>query len=234
MTKGRLPSIYGTIKLVILESPSDKSGVYNQLLCSATEWDTQCSTLLTDQATFDKWFWKQVNRLLEVPFSWTQKRRKGEAIGRGHDYLSFGAAQKFLNLTLKDWWAISPKARELDRCCCYLHAPLDDITAPFVARALRWEKQDMVQSIVYDLDHDSYQRYQAGLQCLANDLHCLLGVTPKPRRIDVEQLIWGWICDPRPAVELGAPANAAPRPPRRRRAGAGEVPRARGRRPLRQ
>jgi hypothetical protein len=112
----------------------DREPLIWQLLEIAHDWDRQCRVVLQDQAGFDAWFFSQIGLICRVPFAWKQAPKKGVPDVK-HQHLSFGAAQKFLNLVLKDWWARSEQAVELGALCGHLHAPLDDIVVTFIKRA---------------------------------------------------------------------------------------------------
>ena len=189
MTARRLDSIYGTVQRV-LRSPGDRRPLLERLLATASEWGTRCSVVLQDQATFNAWLFQQFESLMDVPFAWKQAPRDGQDVA--HRHLSFGATQKFLNLVLKDWWARSGQATELAPLCRHLHAPLDDIVVSFVGRA-RPVPNGVPRSVVSDLDRPRYASLQRAIDELGDDLHVVLQCAYRPIRIEVEQLLWGWI-----------------------------------------
>jgi hypothetical protein len=108
-----------------------------------------------------------------------------------HEHLPFGAAQKFVNLLLKDWWALSKQEIELGSLCGNLHAPLEDIVVKFVKRAR--PTVAVPSSVAYELNKEMYVGLQEVIKELADELHSDLGCSRKLNRIEFEQLVWGWI-----------------------------------------
>lgn len=192
MTTARLDSIFATVKRTLhltSSSERDHGPLNQQLLEIARDWDGQCRIVLQGQPSFDAWFFAQIELICRVSFAWKQKPKKGVAVE--HQHLSFGAAQKFLNLVLKDWWARSEQATELGALCCHLHAPLDDIVVSFVSRAR--PAQRVPSSVVYRLDKPTYISLQEVINELPDELQGVLGCGHKLTRIEFEQLVWGWI-----------------------------------------
>src|SRR5208282_3413544 len=174
MTSARLDSIFATVSRTLqLTSSSgrDHGPLNQQLLEIASDWDSQCRVVLEDQANFNAWFFQQIELICRVPFAWRQAKKKGVAVE--HQRLSFGAAQKFLNLVLKDWWARSEQAAELGALCRHLHAPLDNIVVGFVSRAR--PKLRVPSSIVYRLDQQVYTELQKVINELTDELQAVLG-----------------------------------------------------------
>lgn len=190
-TSGRLNSIYHTLKRTLRSSGKrDRRPLIQQLLDIGHDWDVQYRVVLQDQASFDAWFFSQIESICRVPFAWKQAPKKGIPIVE-HQHLSFGAAQKFLNLLLKDWWATSEQATELGVLCRNLHAPLDDIVVSFVSRARPALR--VPSSVVYELDKQTYARLQEVINELSDELQVVLGCRYRLARVEFEQLVWGWI-----------------------------------------
>ncbi|MGA8154527.1 MAG: hypothetical protein WB952_26520 [Terriglobales bacterium] len=189
MTRTRLDKIYSTLQRTF-RGERDRSPLIRQLLDIAHDWDGQCWVALKDQASFDAWFFSQIESICRVPFAWSQAPKKGVPVVE-HQHPSFDAAQKFLNLLLKDWWARSGQAAELGAQCSNLHAPLDDIVLSFVSRARPALR--VPSSVVYELDKQTYATLQEVLYELPDELQMALGCGYKLVRIEFEQLVWGWI-----------------------------------------
>ena len=168
----------------------DRKPLIQKLLDTAHEWDRECLVVLPDQAAFDTWFFSQIELICQVPFAWSQAPKKDVAVVK-HQQLSFGAAQKFLNLLLKDWWALSKQATELGPLCGNLHAPLDDIVVKFISRAR--PALTVPSSVVYELDKETYIHLQEVINELSDELQQVLRCGGKLARIEFEQLVWGWI-----------------------------------------
>jgi hypothetical protein len=160
------------------------------LLSIAHEWDKKCFLILPDQGTFEAWLFSQIDSICQVPFAWSQAPKKNTPVVM-HEQLSFGAAQKFLNLLLRDWWALSKQATQLQRVCGNLHAPLDAIVMSFVQRAR--PSLSVPSSVAYDLNKETYVRLQEAIDELSNELQKDLRCGRKLTRIEFEQLVWGWI-----------------------------------------
>ena len=125
-----------------------------------------------------------------MPFAWSQAPKKGLPVVE-HQHPSFGAAQKFLNLLLKDWWARSGQAAEIGALCRNLHAPLDDIVVRFVSRARPALR--VPSWVLYELDKQTYAMLQEVLNEIPDELQVALGCGYKLARIEFEQLVWRWI-----------------------------------------
>jgi hypothetical protein len=187
-TSSRLDEIYSTLQRTF-RGERDRGPLIHKLLDIAHEWDSQCIVVLQEQASFDAWLFSQIETICRVPFAWSQAPKKGVVIE--HQELSFGAAQKFLNLLLKDWWARSEQATKLGGLCSNLHAPLDDIVVKFIGRAR--PVQAVPSSVVYELDKATYIRLQGVINELSAELQHVLRCGCKLARIEFEQLVWGWI-----------------------------------------
>jgi hypothetical protein len=188
-TSSRLDNIYSTLQRA-LRGERDRRPLIQKLLEIAHEWDGQCPVVLQEQESFDAWFFSQVESICRVPFTWSQAPKKGVPVIE-HQQLSFGAAQKFLNLLLKDWWARSEQATQLGAMCDNLHAPHDDIVMEFVSRAR--PTLSVPSSVVYELDKETYVRLQGVINQLSDELQHALRCGCKLARIEFEQLVWGWI-----------------------------------------
>lgn len=91
---------YGSLQRAFRGKP-DRKPLIKKLLDTAHEWGRECLVILPDQAAFDTWFFSQIELICQVPFAWSQAPKMDVAAVE-HQKLSFGAAQKFLNLLLKD------------------------------------------------------------------------------------------------------------------------------------
>jgi hypothetical protein len=185
----RLDDIYSTLQRTF-RGERDRGPLIQKLLDIAHEWDGQCVAVLQEQASFDAWLFSQIEAICRVPFTWSQAPKKGVPVIE-HQELSFGAAQKFLNLLLKDWWARSEQAAKLGALCGNLHAPLDDVVVKFVSRAR--PALTVPSSVVYELDKDTYIHLQGVINELSGELQEALRCGCKLARIEFEQLVWGWI-----------------------------------------
>ncbi|MGH8655100.1 MAG: hypothetical protein ACREYE_24330 [Gammaproteobacteria bacterium] len=154
--------------------------------------NTNCAAYLATQAAFDYWHSTALAAIMSVPFNWTHAHRNA------HNTLPFGAAQKFVNLGLKDWWSLSPNgtnpATPIDR----LHGPLDRTvyacTSRFCAQLRSLHNGNgSVRSYAYYLTPADYNTYQQHLQSLGVSVAAGLGISSPLKRIEVEQLLWGWI-----------------------------------------
>jgi len=188
LTSARANSIYNTIARPI-RKPSllQKNALLNQLVQSANFFATNAQPLLQNQNTFDQWFFGECNALTRVPFSWQQAPKNGLAVS--HQNITFGIAQKFLNLALKDWWA-SNKIQGGNFNYNFLYAPLDSIVADAV---VRYANAIAIPAIYYNLTISQFQNYQVSLVNLGNQLSNALRFPQALNRIECEQLIWGWV-----------------------------------------
>jgi len=179
----RVNAIYGTMKRTIRKSQEeDKANLKLSILSAANDFETNCQQIVSSHEDFDMWFDYQVLRLQEVPFAWRDARN----IGRSG--ITFGLAQKFLNLTLKDWWCVSQAAQKLDYSA--LHAPFDRIMRDRLWKLTRIDFPSLRQGGYYVyLSRSDYDRYQEHL--LSAQLWGKLTVAQPLKRIEVEQLVWG-------------------------------------------
>lgn len=155
----------------------------------SADFNFQHSTVLQSQECFIAWHNSVTEQLMLVPFSWTDKSQKS------HATLSLGAAQKMINLALKDWWAISPSAFTSN--CHFLHAPLDQIVYASVRRVFGAlpslkRKKGMPLSYIYNLKTADYYVYQTNIQAMAASLSASLKI-PLLLRVEVDQLLWKWV-----------------------------------------
>jgi hypothetical protein len=188
-----MQAIYATIARAIRKpNPHLKTvllaAIQNELLA----FDASCRTHLVNQAAFNAWHSIATGHIATLPFTWT------DACGAAHPTLSFGAAQKFLNLGLKDWWAISANgthpATPVDR----LHGPLDQIVYSCTSRFCGPVRSltgpnGMTRSYVNNLVPADYLAYQDHLEVVAHRLSTGLHLPAVPSRVEVEQLLWGWV-----------------------------------------
>jgi hypothetical protein len=191
MSPQRASRIYKTIGRAI-QAPNalQKHALLQALVLTAQDLELNYATVTATQAAFNAWINQQVNRLQAMPFTWTQ------AGGTPHSKLSLGAAQKFVNLVVKDWWALSPYATPARTA--FLHGPLDQLvyratshyrgTLPSLINS-----KGMYRSYVYYLTPNDYATYQNQLLDLGGALSSLVGVPAGLSRIETEQLIWGWV-----------------------------------------
>ena len=183
MQMHRVNAIYGTMKRTIRQSKDDdKTNLKQQLLATAHDFENNCHRITANQSNFDTWFDLQVQSLRSIPFQWTDARN----IRRSQ--VTFGLAQKFLNLTLKDWWCMSPTSEKLDSAV--LHAPFDNIMRNKLWAKTKVDFPSLKQGGYYVyLSRNDYDRYQQHL--LSPQLWSELEITQPLKRIEVEQLIWG-------------------------------------------
>lgn len=188
----RMRKIYNTIARTIKNpTPAQKAGLLTLIQNELVAFDTNYTIHLATQVDFNNWHGAAIGRITALPFTWTDKN------GVVHPTLSFGAAQKFLNLGLKDWWALSPNGINPVTPVDRLHGPLDQIvyscTSRFCASLPSMHNpKGFLQSYVYYLTPADYLIYQQHLVMLSSRL--VAGLTiPPPRRIELEQLLWGWI-----------------------------------------
>jgi hypothetical protein len=133
---------------------------------------------LKSKPEYNKWFNRRISRLVKLK-------------------LSFGHAQKFVNILMKDWCAANKIAGK-NYNYKFFHAPIDNIVAKSVSRYIGPEKVDLKKltnttSFYKRLDKKAYCQIQEGLDLLGKRLKQSLSLNFKPTPLDVEQLIWGWI-----------------------------------------
>lgn len=189
----RASVIYSTIARAIrAPNPAQKVNVLNTLQVLVVNFDATYHHHLESQANFNTWHSQTVGALMAIPFTWR------DASGTAHTSLTFGAAQKFLNLAVKDWWALSLNGTHHETRVEYLHGPLDSIVYTCTSRfrgplASLHNPNGTLRSYVYFLTVNDYQTYQNHLSDIANHLTGALGLGNSIRRIEVEQLLWGWV-----------------------------------------
>lgn len=183
MQPHRVNAIYGTMKRTIRQSQdADKDRLKRQLLLIAHDFGANCRLVTKSQSDFDAWFDRQVHSLQSVPFAWT------DAGMSRRSHITFGLAQKFINLMLKDWWCMSAEAEELN--CSVLHAPFDRIMWDKLWALTRIDFPSLRQGGYYVyLSRSDYDRYQQHL--LSAQLMKALNVEESLTRIEIEQMVWG-------------------------------------------
>ena len=189
----RMNRIYATIARAIRgPNPAQKATLLNSIATELINFDTNYVTHLATQATYDAWHSAAVGRITGIPFSWA------DAGGTAHTTLSFGAAQKFLNLGMKDWWAVSPNGTHPGTPVDRLHGPLDQIVYTCTSRfcgtlpSLHGPR-GILRSYVAYLTAPDYQTYQNHLFSLGTRISAGLHLPRSLYRIEIEQLLWGWI-----------------------------------------
>ncbi len=196
-TSQRIRGIYNTIARPI-HNPGDKSRLFEAIQAIAPEFDQNSEAILTAQETFHTWFMSQIDILSKVPFKWEQTD-KGGANKTQIAAISFGAAQKCISLLIKDWWSISENAAKIGEGCAFLYAPFDGIVYEALRRyrsvlyASLLDRNKRYQSYVYHLSIDDYLEYQKDLAILADKITESLSLPTRLHRIEVEQIIWGWV-----------------------------------------
>ncbi|MCP4110999.1 MAG: hypothetical protein GY749_36660 [Desulfobacteraceae bacterium] len=187
--------IFSTIARTI-QKRGDNGPILNQIIESIDNFDSDHTNILRNQSSFDEWFFLQINIFQKIPFCWSQAKKKKDERPVQHKNLSFGAVQKFLCLGLKDWWAVSPSAQNNDGCR-YLFAPFDkvmhDSITRYFGKSEKYKSLTGNQSYVYHLSKDDFITYQKHLSELGDRLNTTLGLKTSLSRIEVEQLIWGWV-----------------------------------------
>jgi len=183
MQAHRVNAIYGTMKRTIRQTQEeDKLNLKRQILLSANDFEVNCRQITRSQDDFDSWFNSQLRILQDVPFGWT------DAGNYRRSTITFGLAQKFLNLTLKDWWCMSAASEELNYGV--LHAPFDRVMWDKLWALTRIDFLSLKQGGYYVyLSRSDYDKYQQHL--LSPQLWEKLGVKHPLKRIEVEQLVWG-------------------------------------------
>jgi hypothetical protein len=107
--------------------------------------------------------------------------------------LPFGYAQKFINVLMKDWCAENVIA-ERNFHYEFLHAPIDNIVADSISRYRGEKKPTNAKSLYANLKKEDYYKIQKEyLPSLGQRLKEGLLLNFAPTRLDVEQLIWGWV-----------------------------------------
>jgi hypothetical protein len=106
--------------------------------------------------------------------------------------LVFGFAQKFVNMLMKDWCAANVIASQNNNYQ-FLHAPIDNIIATAVARYTRCKHPTLGIGLYANLTPQAYNRIQQDIQNLGIKLGQQFQLNFIPTRLDVEQLIWGWV-----------------------------------------
>lgn len=192
-TPARMKRIYATIARAI-HGPNhvQKTALLNAIAIEVVNFDAGYPMHLATQAAYDAWHNAAIARITGLPFTWT------DAAGGVHVTLSFGAAQKFLNLVLKDWWAIAPNGINPATLVDRLHGPLDQIvyacTSRFVAELPSLHgPHGTLRSYVKYLTPADYLAYQVHLNQVAIRLSAGLYLPRTPYKIEIEQLLWGWI-----------------------------------------
>lgn len=157
----------------------------------AADFDSSCFSYLGSQATYDKWHSQWVHNLTQIPFSWNDKN------GSSHHYLTLGIAQKLLNLSIKDWWALAPNAQQVNHGLECLHAPMDRVvytaTSRFICPLNSLIGKYGMKSYLYNVTCMDYLIYQQHLAQLAGGLSKALNLSKPLLRIEIDQLLWGWV-----------------------------------------
>ena len=192
-TPARLNVIYSTIARAIRRPDvAQKAHVLQVLLQELLAFDANHHTHTATQVAFDTWHAHALGTLMAVPFNWNDARDDP------HATLSLGAAQKFLNLGIKDWWAVAPNGTNPITHVEHLHGPLDQLvyacTARFRGRLPSLHNAEgMLHSYVYFLTAADYLTYQGHLADLGRQLAAALARPAPLMKIEVEQLLWGWV-----------------------------------------
>ena len=172
-------------------STASKKVIFNTLEAELKMFDASFSIFLASQSSFDTWHKQIIDNITSLAFPWKGRNKKS------YSTLTLGIAQKLLNLGLKDWWALAPNSLHGGANLAYLHAPLDRIVYTEVARfdeplpSLKG-KYGMV-SYLYNLTSFDYLAYQGQLNILASDLTTALALQKPMHRIEIDQLLWGWV-----------------------------------------
>ena len=192
-TPTRMNGIYAMVARAIhAPNHTHKNALLNVVTTELIAFDGGCAAILATQATFDTWHCGAIAKITAIPFTWT------DAAGGHHGTLSFGAAQKILNLGLKDWWAIAPNGINQNTQVDRLHGPLDQIVYAFTSRFVGaipslHGPAGAIKSYVTYLTPTDYHIYQNHLNIVAGHLSAGLHLPRAPYRIEIEQLLWGWI-----------------------------------------
>jgi len=191
LTMERVARIYNTIGRAIHKpNASQKADLLKMLLAIGYDLDANFLAITANQGCFAAWVMRQIASLQPLPFCLTDSA--GNALSR----LPFGAAQKFVNLIVKDWWAVSPHATAARSAV--LHGMLDQIVYTATSRYCAvlpslLNRKGVCRSYVYHLTAADYVTYQGHLDIVANRLSAGLHLPRTPHRIEIEQLLWGWI-----------------------------------------
>jgi hypothetical protein len=191
--EGRMKMIYATIARPLRNpDPALKGNLLTAIQAELTAFDANYAVILFTQATFNDWFTSTAGRIMTIPFTWT------DASGGTHYTLPFGAAQKFLNLSLKDWWALSPNGTNPATLVDRLHGALDQIvyscTSRYCHRLPSLQGPNGIdRSYVYNLTPADYLAYQGHLDAISVRLTTGLHLPGCPNRVEIEQLLWGWL-----------------------------------------
>lgn len=188
-TPARLDIIYSTI---LRPNVDQKAHVLQVLHQELLAFDAHYTNHTATQVAFDAWHAHALGALMAVPFNWN------DALDDPHATLSLGAAQKFLNLGVKDWWAVAPNGTNPITHVEHLHGPLDQLvyacTARFRGRLPSLSTATgMLRSYVYFLTAADYLTYQGHLADLGRQLAAALARPAPLIKIEVEQLLWGWV-----------------------------------------
>lgn len=191
LTMQRASRIYNTIGRAIRKpNAAHKTDILKMLLTIGDDLEVNYASISANQSCFDTWIMSQIASLRSVPFCWM------DADGNTFSRLSFGAAQKFVNLLVKDWWAVSPHATAARSSV--LHGVMDQIVYTSTSRYCGVlpslvNSKGLYRSYVYHLTADDYVTYLGHLDIVANRLQSGLHLPRAPHRIEIEQLLWGWI-----------------------------------------
>lgn len=189
----RMNRIYATIARALRRpNPVHKAALLKAIAGETIAFDGACRMHLATQGAYDAWHAGAIARIMALPYDWT------DAAGKVHHTLPFGAAQKFLNLCLKDWWALAPNGIKYASLVDRLHGPLDQIvyecTSRFVGKLPSLTgAHGLTRSYVTYLTSADYRSYQGHLNAVATRLAAGLSLPRTPYRIEVEQLLWGWL-----------------------------------------
>ena len=158
----------------------------------ANEWDEKCKSDTKSQELFRQWFFQSVKSIISVDFLWESSNKTSKYFGSNP---TFGMAQKFITLVIKDWWAISDDAEKSD--CTVLYAPFDRIMGEAIKRYTNKEFDCLKPrqgGYLFGWDNrDEFMQYQQCLNSLSTSLQEKLALKTPLIRLELEQLIWGWI-----------------------------------------
>lgn len=185
-------NIYNQIaRSIIPSSAACKGVIFNILEVELKQFDASFSILLASQSVFDAWHQQTISKITAPAFQWSTKK------GKCYSTLTLGIAQKLLNLGLKDWWALAPNASHGRANLAYLHAPLDRVvctaTSRFIGPLPSLKGKYGMTSYLYNLTLADYLVYQSQLNTLAGKLTSALALQKPLLRIEIDQLLWGWV-----------------------------------------